>query len=73
MPLAGPTFNCDTAEVYGIIKQFISEGPSRSFAIPFNNEANGREAWLGLRNHFAVAFREGNVEEACALLDKLSL
>lgn len=73
MPLAGPTFNCDNAEVYGIIKQFISEGPSRSFAIPFNNEANGREEWLALRNHFAVAFSDRNEEEACALLDKLSL
>ncbi len=73
MHLAGPSFNCDNAEIYAIVKQFILEGPSRSYVIPFNNEANGREAWLALRNQFVVAFSDRNKEEACALLDKLSL
>jgi hypothetical protein len=41
LPLIGPTFDCDNAKVYGIIKQLVLEGPGCSYVIPFDKEANG--------------------------------
>jgi hypothetical protein len=71
-PLAGDSFNRDNAKVNGIIKQLVLEGPGRSYILPFDNAADGRNAWLALVDHFeGDGFRNRNVEVAYRVLEHL--
>jgi hypothetical protein len=72
-PLAGPSFQRDSAKVYGIIKQLVLEGPGRTYILRFDTAADGRGAWQALRDHFeGDGFRNRNVEEAYSMLEHLS-
>jgi hypothetical protein len=72
-PLNGASYHRDNAHAYGIIKQLVLEGPGCTYILRFDGAADGRSAWLALRNHYeGDGFRNRNVEDAYTLLDKLS-
>jgi len=72
-PLNGPSYQCNNAKVYGIIKQLALEGPGRTFILHFVAAADGRAAWLALWGHYkGNGFRNCNVDDAYTLLDHLS-
>jgi hypothetical protein len=72
-PLNGPSYHCDNAKVYGIIKQLVLEGPGRTFIFRFDTAADGRAAWLALWGHYeGEGFRNHNVDDTYSLLDHLS-
>ena len=72
-PLNGASYQRDNARVYGIIKQLVLEGPGRTYILRFDGAADGRSAWLALRDHYeGDGFRNRNVDDAYTLLDKLS-
>jgi hypothetical protein len=72
-PLNGSSFQRDNAKVYGIIKQLVLEGPGRTFIMWYDSQADGRAAWLALKAHYeGEGFRNRNVEDAYATLDRLS-
>jgi hypothetical protein len=71
-PLTGEAFPRDNAKVYGIIKQLVLEGPGRSYILPYDSIAGGRQAWLALRAHYeGEGFRNRNVDEAYTTLEHL--
>jgi hypothetical protein len=72
-PLNGSSFQRDNARVYGIIKQLVLEGPGRTFIMRYDALADGRSAWLALKAHYkGEGFRNRNIEDAYAMLDRLS-
>jgi hypothetical protein len=72
-PLNGPSFQRDSAKVYGIIKQLVLEGPGRTYILRYDNTADGRSAWQALCDHFeGDGFRNRNVEDAYSTLENLS-
>jgi hypothetical protein len=72
-PLNGMSYQQDNACVYGIIKQLVLEGTGCTYILRFDGTADGRSAWLALRNHYeGDGFRNQNVDDAYSLLDKLA-
>ena len=44
----GPIFEADNRRFYGVLKEFIGDGPGWAFIQPFDRSRNGRRAWTTL-------------------------
>lgn len=62
----------DNTLEYGIIKQWVIEGPGRSYIPPYDKSDNGRLAWLALWAHYkGEGSKNQNVEEAYITLEHI--